>query len=52
MNLSPQSVEKDISKAGKGFKLAASLETGDDSITYKGNVLTLPAYSIAVFTAE
>jgi len=52
MNLSPQIVEKDISKAGKGFKLAASLETCEDSITYKGNVLTLPAYSIAVFTAE
>ena len=52
MNLSPQAVEKDLSKQIKGFRLAESLETSGESITYKGRILRMPAYSIAVFTAK
>ena len=33
-----------------GLILAAVLNTNEESITYEGNILTLPAYSIAVFT--
>ena len=52
MNLRPQTVEKDLKKAGKGFRLAEELTTNGESIGLKGSKLSLPAYSIAILTAE
>ncbi len=58
MNLSPQTLEKDLSRAAGGSKskgglrLAETLTTGSDTMTYKGGTLAMPAYSIAVFTMD
>ena len=49
MNLRGQTIEKDLSPAGAGLTLSAVLNTGEESITFQDNALTLPAYSIAVF---
>lgn len=57
MNLRAEPAEKDISKV-KGklkksrLRLAEALTTGEGSITYKKGKLTMPGYSIAVFTIE
>ena len=50
MNLSDQPAEKNLSISAKGFRLTEKLCTNDDNITYKNGSLTMPAYSIAVFT--
>ena len=50
MNLRGQTVTKDISSLGKSYRLAESLSTNEESITYKNGEVNLPAYSIAVFT--
>ena len=50
MNLRGQEVKKDLSSTGRGYKLAESLSTNEESITYKNGELSMPAYSIAVFT--
>ncbi len=50
MNLRGSTAEKDLSSVGGGLALAAVLNTNEESIIYSGNTLTLPAYSIAVFT--
>ena len=50
MNLCDQQAQKDLSLHGKDFRLAEKLCTSDESITYKKRTLTMPAYSIAVFT--
>ena len=50
MNLRGQTVTKDISSLGKSYRLAESLSTNEESITYKNGEVSLPAYSIAVFT--
>ena len=52
MNLRDQTAEKDLSSVGSGYTLAAVLNTNEESIEYKDGKLTLPAYSIAVFTVE
>lgn len=48
INLSNQAAEKNLKKAGKRFRLLEALTTNGDSIEYKGNTLSLPAYSIAI----
>lgn len=50
MNLRGQTVEKDLTSIGKSYKLAESLSTNEESISYKDGEVSLPAYSIAVFT--
>ena len=50
MNLRDQPVTKDLSSVGGGLVLAAVLNTNEESITFENNSLSLPAYSIAVFT--
>lgn len=50
MNLSGQTVKKDLSLLGRGFRLSEKLCTNDENITYRNRTLTMPAYSIAVFT--
>ena len=50
MNLSGQTVRKNLAITGKGFSLAEKLSTNDEKITYRKKTLTMPAYSIAVFT--
>ena len=52
MNLRAEPAEKDLTQVGGSFTLAAVLNTNAESITYEGGKLTLPAYSIAVFTVE
>ena len=49
MNLSGQTVKKNLAISGKGFSLAEKLSTNSEKITYKRKTLTMPAYSIAVF---
>ena len=49
MNLSGQTVKKNLAITGKGFSLAEKLSTNSEKITYKRKTLTMPAYSIAVF---
>ena len=50
MNLRGETVEKDLTAVGEGLTLAAVLNTNEENITYTDGALTLPAYSIAVFT--
>ena len=45
MNLSPQPIEKDLGKTGKGFSISEKLTANGESIKYKGGVLSLPAYA-------
>ena len=52
MNLREQEAQKDLSLAGSGFTLAAVLNTSEEVISFTDGILTLPGYSIAVFTAE
>ena len=52
MNLGAQTVEKDLKKTGKGFKLEESLTTNGESVGYKGSTLSLPACSIAILKAK
>ena len=52
MNLRAEPAEKDLTQVSGTYTLAAVLNTGTDNITYKDGKLTLPAYSIAVFTAD
>ena len=52
MNLSDEAVEKDLSAVGGDLRLAAVLNTNEESIAYDGGTLTLPAYSIAVLTFD
>ncbi len=52
MNLRAETAEKDLSSAGSGLALAAVLNTNEESIKYKDGALTMPAYSIAVFTVR
>ena len=52
MNLSSRTEEKNLKKAGKGFKLKEVLAANGESIKYKGSTLNLPAYSIVIFTVE
>lgn len=51
MNLSAQNVEKDLKEAVNGFGLAAILNTNEEDVTYKDGVISLPEYSIAIFTS-
>jgi glycosidase len=50
MNLSGQKVKKDASLSARGFKMTESLSTGAGAVSYDNGALTMPAYSIAVFT--
>ena len=50
MNLRDTAVKKDLSSVGGNLELAAVLNTSEESITYEGTSLSLPAYSIAVLT--
>ncbi|MBQ6501232.1 MAG: alpha-amylase [Mogibacterium sp.] len=50
MNLRGQPARKDLSTLGKDFRLSEMLCTGGEKITYKKSTVTMPAYSIAVFT--
>jgi hypothetical protein len=52
MNLRGQTAEKDLKAAGKGFKPVEKLCADNGKITYKNGILTMPAYSIAVFTGK
>ncbi|MBQ6388175.1 MAG: DUF3459 domain-containing protein [Mogibacterium sp.] len=52
MNLRGQTAEKHLPSAGRGSRLAAVLNTNDENIICTGSTVTLPAYSIAVFTME
>ena len=53
MNLRAETAVKDLaSVAGNGLTLAAVLNTNEESITYADGSLTMPAYSIAVFTVQ
>lgn len=52
MNLRGQMAEKDLKAAGKGFKPVEKLCADNGKITYKNGILTMPAYSIAVFTGK
>ena len=52
MNLRAETAEKDLSQLDGTLTLAAVLNTNEESITCENGKLTLPAYSIAVFTAE
>ena len=55
MNTGAEAAEKDLScvingsKTKSKLKPAGMLTTGEESITYKKGILSLPAYSIAVF---
>lgn len=49
MNLSGDTVKKDISLFVRGFRLAESLSTNGEKISYDKGALNMPAYSIAVF---
>lgn len=51
MNLSAQTAEKDLGSAADSFALAAVLNTSEEKITYNDGMLSLPGYSIAVFTS-
>jgi glycosidase len=46
MNLDGQAVRKEI---GRGYKLAETLSTDGEKITYRKKTVNMPAYSIAVF---
>jgi glycosidase len=50
MNLRGEAAVKELAGVGDGLILAAVLNTNEESITYENGVLTLPGYSIAVFT--
>ena len=50
INLRGETVEKDLTAVGEGLTLAAVLNTNEENITFTDGALTLPAYSIAVFT--
>lgn len=50
MNTGAQTAKKDLSLLGRKYKLVESLCTDKEKITYKKGALTMPAYSIAVFT--
>ena len=52
MNLSEQTAEKNIRMHAKGFRLAETLSTNGEKITYRNGTLSMPAYSIAVFSAR
>jgi len=50
MNLRDQPASKDLSSVSGDLRLAAVLNTNEESISYEGTTLNLPAYSIAVLT--
>ena len=50
MNLRGQTVKKDISLFVSGFTMAESLSTSGESVSCEKGALSMPAYSIAVFT--
>ena len=52
MNLREETAVKDLSVVGGGLMLAAVLNTNEESITFEGGSLSLPAYSIAVLTFD
>ena len=52
MNLSGQEVKKDASLSARGFKMTESLSTGEGAVSYDNGALTMPAYSIAVFSEK
>ena len=52
MNLRAETAEKDLSQAGGDLTLAAVLNTNEEKILYKDGTVTLPPYSIAVFTLQ
>lgn len=52
MNLREEAAVKDLSVVGGGLTLAAVLNTNEESITFEGGSLSLPAYSIAVLTFD
>ena len=47
-----QDFQKDLSEISEDLTLAAVLDTGMDGIGYLDRILSMPAYSIAVFTIE
>lgn len=49
MNLRGHAVRRNISLSAKGFRLAETLSTNGEKITYRSGALSMPAYSIAVF---
>ena len=52
MNLRAETAEKDLTgvSGSSALKLSAVLNTNEEKITFDSGVLTLPGYSIAVFT--
>ena len=52
MNLREETAVKDLSVVDGGLTLAAVLNTNEESITFEGGSLSLPAYSIAVLTFD
>ena len=52
MNLRGNPVEKDLSGIADSLKLAAVLNTNEESVVFEAGSLSLPAYSIAVLTPE
>lgn len=52
INLSIHTIEKDISLFGKYDSPAAVLNTGEENMIFQNGILKMPAYSIAVFSAE
>ena len=50
MNLRGQTAKKDLRVFGMGFELAETLSTNGEDITCESGRLTMPSYSIAVFT--
>ena len=52
MNLREEAAEKNLSAVSDNLKLAAVLNTSEESISYEGGTLSLPAYSIAVLAFD
>ena len=52
MNMSAQTVEKDLGSAADGFAPAAVLNTSEEHIIYSDGSLILPGYSIAIFKGD
>ena len=52
MNLRDQAAQKDLSAVAGNLRLAAVLNTSEETIAFENNALSLPAYSIAVLTFD
>jgi glycosidase len=51
MNINTEAAQADLS-GYTGWKLAATLSVGEETVTQKGNTLNLPAFAVAVLVSE